>query len=71
MSSSTQGNGFTEVTHGRKKHEASNSHTLPSQHKPGSTEPPLGTAVRPKPNLKNKIPVILSGVDRKFKIGDH
>ena len=67
MSSSIQEDGFTEVTRGRKKCEASNSPTLPSQPKSGSSEPPLGTSVRPRPDLKNKIPVILSGVDRKFK----
>ena len=67
MSSATQGDGFTEVTRGRKKRKASNSPTLPSQPKPGSSEPPLGTPVRPKPSIKNSIPVILSGVDEKFK----
>ena len=60
MSSTTQGEGFTAVTRGCKKCKASNSPTLPSQPKPG-------TSVRPKPNLKNKIPVILSCVDGKFK----
>ena len=40
---------------------------LPSQPKPCSSEPPLETPVRPKPSIKNKIPVILSGVDGKFK----
>ena len=58
MSSSTQGDGFTDVTHGRKKRKASSSPTLPSQPKPGSAEPPLGTPARPKPSLKNKIPVM-------------
>ena len=67
MSSATQEDGFTEVTRKHKKRKASGSPTLPSQHKPGSSEPPLGTPVRPKPNIKNKIPVILSGVDGKFK----
>ena len=67
MPSSTQGDGFTEVTHGRKKRKASSSLMLPSQPKPGSTESPLGIPVRPKPNRENKIPVILSGVDGKFK----
>ena len=67
MSSTTQEDGFTEVTHKHKKRETSGSPTLPSQPKPGSSEPPLGTPVRPKPNLKNKIPVILSGVERKFQ----
>ena len=35
--------------------------------KPGSSEPPQGTPVRPKPSIKNLIPVILIGVDEKFK----
>ena len=39
--------------------QASSSQALPS--------PPLGTPVRPKPSIKNSIPVILSGVDEKFK----
>ena len=67
MSSATQGDGFTEVTCGRKKRKASSSPTLPSQPKPGSSEPPLGTPVRSKPSIKNSVPVILSGVDEKFK----
>ena len=67
MSSITQEDGFTEVTRGCKKRKASGSPTLPSQPEPGSSEPPLGTPVRPKPNLKNKIPMILSGVDGKLK----
>ena len=56
MSSVTQEDGFTEVTRGRKKRKASGSPTLPSQPKPVSSESPLGTPVRPKPNLRNKIP---------------
>ena len=67
MSSITQEDGFTEITRGRKKRKASGSPTLPSQPKPGFSEPPLGTPVCPKPNLKNKIPMIPSGVDGKFK----
>ena len=51
MSSATQGDGFTEVTRGRKKCKASNSPTLPSQPKPSSSEPLLGTPVRPKSSL--------------------
>ena len=62
MSSTTQGDGFSEVTHGCKKRKASNLPTLPSQSKPL-----LGTPIHPKPSLKNTIPVILSGVNRKFK----
>ena len=62
-----QGDEFTEVTHGRKKRKVSSSPTLPNQPRSGSSEPPLGTPVRPKPSFKNKIPVIVSGVDGKFK----
>ena len=47
--------------------KASGSPTLPSQPKPGSSQPPKGTPVRPKPNHKNTIPVILSGVKEEFR----
>ena len=67
MSSDNQGDGFIEVTCGSKKRKTSNSPTLPSQPKSGSSEAPLGTPVRPKPYRKNTIPVIISGVDEKFK----
>ena len=67
MLSITQEDGFTEVTHGRKKHKAISSSTLPSHPKSGSSKPPLGTPVCPRPNLKNKISVILSGVDGELK----
>ena len=67
MSSATQEDRFTEVTRKHKQRNASGLPTLPSQHKPGSSEPPLRIPVRPKPNLKNKIPVIPSDVDGKFK----
>ena len=40
---------------------------LPSEPKPGSSKPPLGTPVRPKPSFKNTIPVILRGVNGKFQ----
>ena len=62
-----KGTHFTEVTRGRKKRKASNSPTPLSQPKPGSSEPPLGTPVRPKPSINNSISVILNGVDEKFK----
>ena len=67
MSSLTQGNGFTKVNRGRKKRKAINSPALPSQHKPDSFEPLVRTPVRPKPSIKNSIPVILSDVIEKFK----
>ena len=65
--SSTEGDRFTEVTRRRKKRKASSSPTLPSQPKPGPSEPPLGIPVRPKPSIKNSIPLILTGVEEKFK----
>ena len=46
---------------------SSNSTTLPSQPKSGSSEAPQGTPVRPKPCKKNTIPVIISGVHEKLK----
>ena len=58
---------FTEVTRGRKKRKALSSPTLPNQRKPGSSEPPLSPPVSPSSTVKNKIPVIISGVDEKFK----
>ena len=67
MSSVIQVDGFTEVTRKHKKSKASGSPTLPTLQKPGSSELPPETPVRPKPTIKNKIPVIISGVDGKFK----
>ena len=67
MSSVSHEDEFTEVTRGGKKRKASNSPTLPSQPKPSSSEPSLGTPVRPKSTYQSTIPVILSGVDDKFK----
>ena len=62
---------FTEVTCDRKKRKALSSPTLPSQQKPGSSEHPLSSPVNPTSSLKNKIPVIISGVDEKFKNWRH
>ena len=43
--------------------KASGSPTLPTLQKTGSSELPPGTPTRPKPAIiKNKIPVILSGI---------
>ena len=67
MSSISQEDGFTEVNRGRKKRKANNSPTLLSLPKPGSSEPPLGNPVSPKPSIKNSIPVILSGVNEEFR----
>ena len=67
MPSVNQEDEFTEVARKRKKHKASGSPTLPTLQKTGSSELPPETPVRPKPTIKKKIPVILSGVDGKFK----
>ena len=59
---------FTEVTRKRKKRKATGSPTLPTLQKTGSSEPPPGTPTRPKPaSIKNKIPVILSGIKEEHK----
>ena len=67
MSSVNQEDEFTEVARKCKKRKASGSPTLPNLQRTGSPELPPETPVHPKPTLKNKIPVILSGVDRKIK----
>ena len=56
--SSTQEEGFTEVTRGGKKRR-------PVAHL--RFQETFGTSVRPKPNIKNTIPVILSGVNEEFR----
>ena len=58
---------FIEVFRDRKKRKALSSRTLPSQRKPGSSEPPLSSPVNPSSSVKNKIPVIISGVDEKWR----
>ena len=67
MSSVTQKDRFTEVTRKHKKRTTSGSSMLPGQKKSGSAEPPLRTPVRPKPNFRNKIPVILSAANEEFR----
>ena len=68
MASVSQEDEFTEVTHKRKKRKASGSPTLPTLQKTGSSELPPGTPTRPKPaTIKNKIPVILSGIKAEHK----
>ena len=67
MPSVNQEDEFTEVARKRKKRKANGSPTLPTLQKTGSSELPPETPVRPKPTIKNKILVILSGVDGKFK----
>ena len=62
MPSVSQEDGFTDVTRGRNKCKASGSPPFPSQPKP-----PLGTPVRPKLNIKNTVPVILSGINVEFR----
>ena len=67
MTSVNQEDEFTEVTRKRKKRKASGSPMLPTLQKTGSSEPPPETPVRPRSSPKNTIPVIISGVDPKFK----
>ena len=67
MPSVNQEDEFTEVAHKCKKHKASGSPMLPTLQKTGSSELPPETPVHPKPTIKNKILMILSGVDGKFK----
>ena len=67
MPSDNQEDEFTN-SRKRKKRKATGSLTLPTLQKTGSSEPPPGTSTRPKPaNIKNKIPVILSGIKAEHK----
>ena len=68
MSSANQEDEFTDVARKRKKREAISSPTLPTLQKTSSSEQPAEIPVRPEPStLTNKIPVILSGIDKRFK----
>ena len=68
MSSVNQEDEFTEVTRKRKKRKATSSPTLPTLQRTRSSEQPPETPVRPKPSsFRNTIPVILIGIDEKFK----
>ena len=68
MSSVNQEDEFTEVTRKRKKRKATSSPTFPTPQRTRSSEQPPETPVRPKPSsFRNTIPVILSGIDEKFK----
>ena len=67
MSSISQEDKFTEVTRTHKKRKANNLPTVPGQLKQGSFEPSPGTPVRPRPSHNNTIPLMISGVDDKFK----
>ena len=68
MPSDNQEDEFTEVSRKRKKHKATGSPTLSTLQKTGSSEPPPGTPTCPKlANIKNKIPVILSGIKAEHK----
>ena len=68
MQSVSQVHEFTEVNRKRKKRKATSSPTLPTLQKTDSSEHPPETPVRPSPSItKNKIPVIISGIDKKFK----
>ena len=67
MTSANQEDEFTEVARKRKKHKAISSPTLLTLQKTGSSETPPVTPARPKSSYKNKISVIISGVDKKFQ----
>ena len=67
MTSVNQEDEFTEVARKRKKRKAISSPMLPALQKTGSSEPPPVTPAHPKLSSKNKIPVIISGVDKKFQ----
>ena len=68
MTSVNQEDKFTEVTRKRKKRKAISSPTLSTLQKTGTSELPPGTPTRPKPaSIKNKIPVILSGIKEEHK----
>ena len=68
ISSVNQEDEFTEVARKRTKRKAISSPTLPILQKTSSSEQPPETPVRPKTStLANKIPVILSGIDKQFE----
>ena len=69
MSSVNQEGEFTEVHRKRKKRKTSSSPTLPSTlQRTRSSELPPETPTRPKTSsYRNQIPVILSGIDKKFQ----
>ena len=67
MKSVSQEDEFSEVTRKRKKRKTISSPTLPALQKKNSSEHPPETPVRPRPSLKNTVPVIISGVDDKIK----
>ena len=68
MQSVSQVDEFNEVNRKRKKRKATSSPTLPTLQKTGSSEHPPETPVRPSLSItKSKIPVIISGIDKKFK----
>ena len=51
MTSVSQEDEFTEVTHKRKKRKVTGSPTLPTLQKTGSSELPPGTPTHPKPAI--------------------
>ena len=68
MQSLSQEDEFTAVNRKREKRKATSSPTFPTLQKTGSSEHPSETPVRPSPSItKNKIPVIISGIEKKFK----
>ena len=71
MTSVSQEDEFTEVTHKHKNRKASGSPTLPTLQKTGSSKLPPETPFRPRPYPKNTIPVIISGINSKIKNWRH
>ena len=68
MQSVSQEGEFTEVNRKRKKCKATSTPTLPTLQETGSSEHPPETPVRSSPSIiKNKISMIISGIDKKFK----
>ena len=67
MSYANQGDGFIEVTRGSKKRRLALHVRFQASPSQALLSPPRGTPIRPKPYWKNTIPVIISGVDKKFK----
>ena len=67
MTSINQEDEFTEVARKCKKCRAISSPMLPALQKTGSSEPPPVTPAHLESSYKNKIPVIISGVDKKFQ----
>ena len=68
MQSVSQEDEFTKVNRKHQKHKATSSPMLPTLQKTGSSEHPPETPVGLSPSIiRNKILVIISGIEKKFK----